>query len=403
MEESKKLEGNKDFVIDLKVGNDNGNSEHDIVINGKQICQPNVCSKVRKLPLLDEVKHEYVADNIEDNLIVTIDSPGCEPGIYFIGKYALKSGERIKNIEVGEDNSKVDTDIVVINTLAQIAGYGVEEAFKVDPELKNDIKIKVDMTTALPVTQYDKSTAEKFEKKFDGKHKVTVHVGTIRANVEIEFEFIKVLPEGVTAVHALQNINEEIFKEFTEKYKVSVNKEYLKDKKILHVSIGEGTTEYPITEGIEFDPNFIKGSKNGIGHAIDKSLDEFKDKIGILNYSRQKYSEVLRDKDHKYYSIAADIIDEYIDEQAEDILHYSKKEIQRANNEVDIICVYGGGSIPMKEQLEKKFDSICEKADIKLLYIPEKYAVTLESKGMYEFTNGKIFAALKARNAKANK
>lgn len=402
MEESKKLEGNKDFTINLQVGNDNGNSEHDIIINGEQICQPNVCSKVRKLPLLDEVKPEYVANNIEDNLIVTIDSPECEPGIYFAGNYALKSGERIRNIEVGADNSKYTSDVVIVNTLAQIAGYGVREAFKADQELKSDIKIKVDMTTALPISQYKKSTAELFSKRFEGKHKVTVHVGTIRANVEIEFEFVKVLPEGVTAVHALQNISGEIFEEFNKKYQMNIDGEYLKGKKILHIAIGEGTTEYPVTNGIEFSPNFIKGSNNGIGHAIDKSLDEFKDEIGILSYSRQKYSEVLRDKNHKYYSIAADIIDQCIDEQAEEILHYAKNEIQRANNEVDIICVYGGGSIPMREQLEKKLDSICEKADIKLLYIPEKYAVTLESKGMYEFTIGKIFKVLKARNAKTN-
>ena len=104
--------------IRVKVGNDNGNSEHDLIINGVAIAQPNVFAKVRKLPNLDEVNREYVLDNIHDNLIVTCEDPS---GIYYVGNYALKSGQKVRNIEVGIDNNKVDSDIVMVNTLAQIA------------------------------------------------------------------------------------------------------------------------------------------------------------------------------------------------------------------------------------------------------------------------------------------
>ena len=112
--------------IRVKVGNDNGNSEHDLIINGVAIAQPNVFAKVRKLPNLDEVNREYVLDNIHDNLIVTCEDPS---GIYYVGNYALKSGQKVRNIEVGIDNNKVDSDIVMVNTLAQIAGYGVKEYY----------------------------------------------------------------------------------------------------------------------------------------------------------------------------------------------------------------------------------------------------------------------------------
>ncbi|MBY6773646.1 ParM/StbA family protein [Clostridium botulinum] len=386
--------------INVKVGNDNGNSEQDIIINGEQICQPNVCCKIRKLPLLDEVSQDFVSRNIHDNLIVTIDSPSCNPGIYYVGKYALKSREAIRNIEVGVDNSKVDSDIIVINTLAQIAGYAAQKGHEKN---ETDIKVKVEMTTALPIGQYSKENSNKFSNKFTkDKHKITVHIGTKRVNIEIQFEFVKVIPEGVTAVHALQNIStsSDIFKEFIQKYKLEIDKDFFKNKRILHIAIGEGTTEYPITKDIIFNPNFIKGSNNGIGHAIDKALDEFKEEWGLLNYSRQKYSEVLRDNTHKYFETASDIVSDYIEEEAEDILHYAKGEIQKANNEVDIICVYGGGSILMRKYLENRLNSICEKANIKLLYIPEKFAVTLESKGMYYFTESKLFDMLKQKHLK---
>lgn len=388
----------KDFLINLKVGNDNGNSEQDIIIEGEQICQPNVCAKTRKLPLLDEVHSGDIIKNIHDNLLVTIDSPTATPGIYYVGNYALNSGQRVKNIEVGIDNNKIESEIVVINTLAHIAAFAAKKAYLEDKNIRN-INVIVDMATALPISQYNKQAAKSFAAKFlnDSQHKVTVHVGPTRINVEIKFDFVKVIPEGVTATWALQAKNE-IYEEHNNNTNENLNKDYFKNKNMLHIAIGEGTTEFPITKGIVFDPNFIKGSNNGIGIAIDKALDEFKEELGLIHYSRQKYSEVLRDKGHKYYEIASDIVYDYVEEQANEILHHAKNEIQRANNEIDIIVVYGGGSILMREHLETKLKQYCERAKIKLLYIPKNYAVTLESEGLYEFALSDIFKILKEKS-----
>lgn len=409
----------KVISMHLEVGNDNGNSEHDLVINGDLIEQPNVISKIRRLPMLEEVNPEYVAKNIYDNLLTSINSPSVAPGIYFTGNYALRSGERVRNIEVGVDNNKADSDIVVINTLAHLSGYAVKQAFLQGEDLKNiEISLTVDMTTALPIKQYNKKVAEAFADRFmNEKHNVTVHIGGgISINVYVVFELVRVIPEGVTAIFALQSKKlidkpEDQLSENEKKHNEEVKElfNYFKDgnyfvnKRVLHVAIGEGTTEYPLTKDIVFDPNFIYGSDNGVGHAIDKALPEFKEEYGLLNYSRQKYSEVLRDPAHKYYNSAMDIVEQYIEEESEEILHNVKREIQRANNEVDVVCVYGGGSILMREHLEKKLKQICNKGEIELFYVPEKYAVTLEAIGMYEFTKGKIFKKLKEKYTNTNK
>lgn len=416
------MSGKKKIEMYLEIGNDNGNSEHDIVINGDLIQQPNCMSRVRTLPLLDEMNVNYVAKNIHNNLITSINSPSVRAGTYFIGNFALGSGQRIRNIEVGIDNSKINSDVVMVNTLSQIAGYSVKKALLQGEDLSNiEIFVNVDMTTALPVTQYSRSAAEIFTDKFmKDKHIVTVHVGNVNVIVHINFEFVRVLPESVPATFALQNMklilksekdlteNEkkwnkrvtELFEEFNKTFNNPerfIDGNYFINKRILHVGIGEGTTEYPLTKDIVFDPNFIRGSDNGIGHAIDKAIPEFINEIGLREYSRQKYSEILMDKTHKYHNIAMDIIEGYIEEESEDILHNVKTEIQRANNEIDIVMVYGGGSILMRNYLEPKLEYICERADIKLFYVPEKYAVILESIGMYEFTKGLIFKKLKEK------
>ena len=79
---------------------------------------------------------------------------------------------------------------------------------------------------------------------------------------------------------------------------------------------------------------------------------------------------------------------------------YTKQEIQRANNEVDIVVIYGGGSILMRETLEKKLQAFCHRAKIKLFYVPQKDTITLEAKGLYNFTCSDIFESLKAKYIK---
>lgn len=410
MEEKKLIE------LNLEVGNDNGNSEHDLVIDGVVIQQPNVLAKIRKLPMLDLLNSEYVAQNVHDNLIVTVASPSAAPGIYFVGRYAMKSGETIRNIEVGEDNNKLDSDLNIINTLSQIAGFAVKQVYANGENLEQvELLVKVDMTTALPVTQYTKKNADAFAEKFlKDKHAVIVHVGTINITVSLVFEYVKVIPESVPAIFEVQNMiyiepndtklaeieqrhNTDVAKLFAPLGKQHIDGQYTKQKRILHVSIGEGTTEYPLTNDIEFDPNFIRGSNNGVGQAIDKALPEFMQRAHLLTYSRQNYSEVLRTPSHKYFQLATEIIADYLEEQSERILHLVTSEIQRANHMIDILMVYGGGSILMQEFLKPKLIEVCTKTDIELLYVPEKFAVTLEARGLYEFTRSPIFEVLKNR------
>ena len=193
---SEKKEKKSEEII-LKVGNDNGNNEHDIIINGNLIQQPNVYAKVRKLPNFDEVNKSYVLENISKNLIITCEEPN---GIYYIGDYAIKSGQTVRSIEVGVDNNKIESPIVKVNTLAQIAGYAIIE-YAQENEIANAdiIKVKVDMTTSLPVSYYSKANATKFAEEFlNKKHLVTVHIGNKDVSVQIEFDFVKTIPEGVT-------------------------------------------------------------------------------------------------------------------------------------------------------------------------------------------------------------
>ncbi|MBM7567832.1 ParM/StbA family protein [Paenibacillus sacheonensis] len=385
------------------VGNDNGNSEHDLVIDGRLIQQPNVNCPVDELPWREEQAPEGFVKQLQDHLVVTVDSPAARPGMYYVGKFALESGEIIDNIQIGID-SKSDMDLPIVNTLAQIAAVAVQKAYEEEKQIPPQIDVEVDMATALPVTQHTDESSAKFEKRFtSGSHHVTVHLGIQRVAVKIVFQFVKVVPEATPVIFTLQkdaagNWREgDIFAEFSAAYGIEkkFNGSYFKDKRILHVDIGDGSTEYPITEGNRFLRQFVHGSHHGAGYAIEEALQEFNRLIHLPDSPRQFFSDVLKNPKHKYHARALKTLRRPLESQVKQIVQHVKKQLTKARNEIDLICVYGGGSILMRTVLYPNLKALCDEREIKLLYIPADYAVELNAAGLDAFVRGKIFDALK--------
>ena len=115
-------------------------------------------SKVRKAPNVEELNNKLFISHIEKNLIVDVVSDEVKTGTYICGDYALKSGETVRTIPIGYDNDKANSEIVMVNTLANIAGYAVKKVFAENEDDKDmKISVNVDMTTALPISQYSKA------------------------------------------------------------------------------------------------------------------------------------------------------------------------------------------------------------------------------------------------------
>lgn len=414
--------------MSFNVGNDNGNSEHDLIIDGVLITQPNVFSKVSKMPDLSSLDDDAFIDNLMSNIISTVMTPSVAGGAalsYYIGEYATKSGKLLHNIEVGAFNSKINSDVPIINTLSVLAAYAVQQAYTEDKSGKLDrIDLNIDMVTALPVTQHTPVSSREFFNRFmDDDHEVKIHLPSKTVTVAIHFNYVKVLPESICATFYVQALTKEnaetitsknakdeylkivqrFFKDFNEHYNMDIDGNYFKSLKILHNSIGEGTTEIPLTNDISFDPNFIAGSNNGVGHAINEVLSDFIRQKNLVKFSRQDYSAILRDDNHKHYSYAKDLVNESLEEQGEIIFRNTKHEVGRANNDIDIIMVHGGGSILMKDYLLDKYYDFGEKTEVKIFYVNEEFAVVLEVLGMYAFLKSPIYKNLKASYLKKEK
>ncbi len=371
--------------MNVIMGNDNGNSGHKFVVNGELREAPNVNAKIEKLPRgYDEGVFDLprAVKMLHENIVVNIASDSIErKGLYVVGSYALTQ-EYVDTILVGEEE-KHESDVPIINTLAQIAVYGIQEFFQTENDLPERLTVHVDMATALPVTQYTEANSKKFREKFRGlRHVVTVYMPNVRVDVDIKFDYVKVLPEGVAPIFALEDVAE-------------LRK--LVDKKILHGNIGEGTFDSPVTEKKTFVKEFIFGENNGVGYAIDETIPEFVKAASINRCSRQYFSHILRDKSHKYHARAMNLFEFKAQHQAENIVNCTKKHLTALKNDVDALFVYGGGSILMKRVLHEKLAGVCRSREIDFIYCPEEQAVSLEAKGLFKFATSNIFTTLKEK------
>lgn len=412
------------------VGNDIGNSELDIYVDGKMIRQPNVYASAVGIPWTDdETDVPKNLKNIFENLVVSIISPAVTTGTYLIGRHALKTvGENVASLYVKGNHAKSDQLVPYVNTLGIIAARAIEVAYE-SGTLPENITVKIDQAIALPVKQHTPRNVETMQNKFmNGSHNVTVHLGlTKKVDVKIEFEYVHVLQEGTPPVFALQmdrannwrtgtyevkkeekatkdkSSNDDLFEEFAKTYNLGkIDGSYLDGKNILHTDLGDGTSDFPFTRGDGVDKDFCHGVNHGVGHAIVDAVDDLLNLAphAFNSISRQQYSDILISqfsaRKHKFLNEALQAFRPHLENQVNQIVqHVSDQVLKIGANEIDIITVYGGGSILMRESIYPKLKALADNSRIQLFYVPAKYAVTLNAEGLDYFVRSSIYQKLK--------
>ncbi|WP_336883595.1 ParM/StbA family protein [Priestia koreensis] len=393
--------------LQAKVTNDNGNSEQALIINDELIRQPNTYALELAYKRVGDKSIEELVENLYENLFVSIQSPALDfPGQYYIGKAAIDKGTTKQNMNAGKEY-KADSAIPVVNTIGNIAAWAVKTSFNKKGKLVKDLEVTVDMTTALPVTEYKLGSKhnKEFENKFmEGTHTAVVFLGEEKVNVKINFDFVKVLPEGTAVLFYLNHLskNHEVLQDFAKKYDIKpIDGKYFQDKRLLHVDIGDGTTELPITRHMAFDEDKAEGLNMGIAHAIVQAMNLFtSQETGYAGLNRQKFSEYLKDaenhsyeapKAHSYMQIALQPV-------ISEIINKIKEQLDKAYNEIDVVVVYGGGSILMKDLMEPLLEKELGRrkgGQIKLFWVPKAYAPLMNVEGMDAFMKLGMFDRVK--------
>ncbi|MED3783560.1 ParM/StbA family protein [Geobacillus stearothermophilus] len=377
----------------LVVANDIGNSETKMIVNDTLIKQPSVVKRLLSKPNVMETNVEKNIANLLDELIVHVTSNAIKrSGLYFIGKRANMTADKVENMNIKLGN-KSKHDIPVLMTLSMLAARSVQLAYQENQELPPSISVDVSMTTAIPASEYSADQARYLEGRFTSNdHVVIVYVGETPVTVTLHFQTVKVTQEGIPALYALLESENEILKNYNEHYKKQAVPKDFANKRILHVDIGDGTTEYIYTVGMNPVTDVCSGEKRGVGHATEEATQLLKEEVGgFLNLNRQQFMNIFRDPSHHLHDLAVRFMQEARYSQAQRILEDIQEKYSDIAGNVDVIAVYGGGSIQFKEELYEELLDFANTVHCEVLWIPEKYAVDMNVNGLHVINQKILF------------
>ncbi|MYL43981.1 ParM/StbA family protein [Virgibacillus salexigens] len=381
--------------MELKVASDIGNSETKMIFGENDLFrQPSVIKRLFNKPDITETDIERIVNNLLDELVANVSSNAIKrDGLYLIGKRANITADKVENINIKLGN-KHKHDIPIITTLSMISARAIQLSYKENKHIPTNITLNVSMTSAIPASEYNTKKANLLQDRFlNDEHVVIVYVGEKAVTVKLTFERVKVLQEGVPALYALMESDKDILKYYNKQYKKESTPKDFKNQKILHADIGDGTTEYIYTVGLNPVNDACSGERRGVGHATEEATKLLKDEVGgNLNINRQQFISILRDSTHKLHELADRFMQEarYLQSQLilEDI---QEKYMANTAGNVDIIAVYGGGSIQFKDDLYEELVAFANEVHCEVLWIPMQYAVDMNVKGMQVLNNKVLF------------
>ena len=382
----------------IVVANDIGNSETKMIVNDTLIKQPSVVKRLLSKPNVMETNVEKNIANLLDELIVHVTSNAIKrSGLYFIGKRANITADKVENMNIKLGN-KSKHDIPVLMTLSMLAARSVQLAYQENQELPSSISVDVSMTTAIPASEYSADQARYLEGRFTSNdHVVIVYVGKTPVTVTLHFQTVKVTQEGIPALYALLERDNEILKNYNEHYKKQAVPKDFANKRILHVDIGDGTTEYIYTVGMNPVTDVCSGEKRGVGHATEEATQLLKEEVGgFLNLNRQQFMNIFLDPSHHLHDLAVRFMQEARYSQAQRILEDIQEKYSDIAGNVDVIAVYGGGSIQFKEELYEDLLDFANNVLCEVVWIPEKYAVDMNVNGLHVINEKILFKKQKS-------
>ncbi|KAA0781292.1 ParM/StbA family protein [Bacillus sp. BPN334] len=386
------------IVFNLKA--DIGNSKVKFKIEDQVQKVPSVYKRLFTPLTPSETDIEKCVVNLLDELNVHITSSAIKrSGQFLVGKRAMNFAKDTTTMDI-EEGGKHEDDLPVIHLVSIVAAKAIQKEFGETRNLPKTLDVKVNLTTAIPASEWKPEHARTLEKRFIEKpHVAIVDIAEEKVTVTVTFENVIVTREGIPPLYrmirAIANGEKEMFSRYVEfckeqlgysaeQIEALLTVETFSKKKILHSDIGDGTTEYIYTDGLNPIPDSCTGERRGIGHALLEAISLLQNnRPGVGELTRQQFAEILLKPEHKFHNEAKGFFYETRFVQAENIMRDIRNKYRNNTaSEAEVIAIYGGGSIALEEDLEKELMSFCKRNKLELLWIPAEYAVDMNIEGL---------------------
>lgn len=389
----------------IKAAVDMGYSSVKASIDGQFVFQPSVIAdRPSYLPNDPEDVKDFNFDTLLDNLDVTVLSPSC-PGMSnrsFVGTKAVNSALPLTSMSLSSKRSKYSSNLPVYITLALIAARRLQKAATeiADGEFPRDLSCDVVMATALPVSEGAKrSVREEYAGRF-GKvhHTVIFHNFLDPITVRIKFTKVAVLQEGAAGQLFLQNHKSELLPSIQADLEktygpemANTASEILDQKNTMTVDIGQGTTDFVVGLNGKLVQNASLSLNQGYGTVLTSAraaLDDFdsnQELIAYLNKKMPSYKRAAQDEVKRIVYEQLSPLTAQIASSTEAVASHAS-----VNRQVDVIYVFGGGSIPLDKQSNLRSVLVKTANDFGLgpvVFINPKYAQKLNLLGLEIYLN----------------
>ncbi|MDN4849069.1 ParM/StbA family protein (plasmid) [Ligilactobacillus salivarius] len=398
----------KNNVVKMNVANDLGYGSVKTKVNDTKIHFPSVLALQREQDIAKPVEFDsekeklsYLSDMI-NHMDVTVSSSAVKTqGRFLLGTAAIKSSLPMRAFDVNDFTGKSDNDLSIILTLGMIAAQRVALAVENDEDLSEQLNTEVNMTTALPVSEGKKNgiVDSYINKYINSKHTVVFHNLKDPITVSLTFNKVYVALEGEVAQLYIQNSDIKlkglIKKDFSKNYpelatEIEVT-DLVKIKNLLGIDIGEGTTDLVVIKDGKANAVSSTSLPTGYGNALQDAIDvlqtqnmNFEARSQLQDYLSQDVSPLAKRMQNKVRQTVFEQLAPFADK----IVEAASKTMRKAGANVEVLYVYGGGSIPMLEQTElrqklaQKMKDFSGGIDVPVIWIDKSYAQILNEKGL---------------------
>lgn len=393
----------KNNIVKMNVTNDLGYGSVKAKVNDTKIHFPSVLALQREQDIAKPVEFDsekeklsYLSDMI-NHMDVTVSSSAVKTqGRFLLGTAAVKSSLPMRAFDVNDFTGKSDNDLSIILTLGMIAAQRVALAVKNDEDLSEQLNAEVNMTTALPVSEGKKNgIVDSYINKYvNSKHTVVFHNLKDPITVSLTFNKVYVALEGEVAQLYIQNSDIKlkglIKKDFAKNYpelatEIEVT-DLVKIKNLLGIDIGEGTTDLVVIKDGKANAVSSTSLPTGYGNALQDAIDVLQTQN--MNFEARSQLQDYLPLAKRMQNKVRQTVFEQLAPFADKIVEAASKTMRKAGANVEVLYVYGGGSIPMLEQTElrqklaQKMKDFSGGIDVPVIWIDKSYAQILNEKGL---------------------
>lgn len=401
------------------VANDLGFGQDKLLINDEKIKQDTVVSPIsenvlEKVDHTDKVAVKNAVANLMNQLDVSIDNKR-----YLVGNFSSRFSLDRETMDINELKAK--SNLTKILPLSYIAAKAVQDAYAHKQDIFNPLVVNPIMATSLPITeivQENQDVRTDYGNRFNGKSFVVLlNTFDQPINVTINFAAADVWKEGEVAIavavkYGSDELRESIIKSIQTEYPDRADEAeniVMNSTDILGIDIGQGTIDLPLISANSADTINSTSIKMGFGTVLKSAFktaprinEAFRAK-DILDFTRivNADPETLSTPLQKKHEVAVEAVKKNIPT----LIHKIKAEVSdmlRTNPELQIIYVFGGGSIPVNEysDLKRQLKDLISKnmSDAVVVWVDQKYAQDLNVIGLNYLAKMRAKKMTKAKN-----